>query len=119
MPRDDANREISILQMADDAAAEKSGAAKYGRASARHVTKVTCRPELSDYVLSFFLNRSRYRPHARRSRRLTSIDEFQACARPSFASGTDCSNPVCSSGESGELPYCVAGFTDQAIRRAK
>ena len=52
-------------------------------------TKVTCRPELSDYVLSFFLNRSRYRPHARRSRRVTSIDEFQACARPSLASGTD------------------------------
>jgi len=46
-------REISILQMADIAAAEKSGAAKYGHASARHVTKVTCRPELSDYVLSF------------------------------------------------------------------
>jgi hypothetical protein len=53
MPRGDANREISILQMADDAAAEKSGAAIYGRASARHVTKVSCRPELSDHILSF------------------------------------------------------------------
>jgi hypothetical protein len=53
MPRGDANREISILQMADNAAAEKSGAAKYGHASARHVTKVSCRPELSDHILSF------------------------------------------------------------------
>ena len=39
MPRGDANREISILQMADNAAAEKSGATKYGHASGRHVTK--------------------------------------------------------------------------------
>jgi hypothetical protein len=39
MPRDDANREISVLQMADNAAAEKSGAAKYGHTSGSHVTK--------------------------------------------------------------------------------
>jgi hypothetical protein len=39
MPRSDANREISILQMADNAAAEKSGATKYGHASGSHVTK--------------------------------------------------------------------------------
>jgi len=32
--------------------------------------------------------------------RVTSIDEFQACARPSFASGTDGSNPPPSSSES-------------------
>jgi len=53
MPRGDANREISMLQMADNAAAEESGAAKYGHTSARHVTKVSCRPELSDHILSF------------------------------------------------------------------
>jgi hypothetical protein len=53
MPRGDTNREISILQMADNAAAEKSGAAKYCRASARHITKVTCRPELRDHILGF------------------------------------------------------------------
>jgi hypothetical protein len=31
-----------ILQMVDNAAAEKSAAAKYGHASARHVTKGSC-----------------------------------------------------------------------------
>jgi hypothetical protein len=36
MSGSDANREISILQMADNAAAEKSGAAKYGHAPRRH-----------------------------------------------------------------------------------
>src|SRR5437588_6270169 len=39
MPRGDPNSEIGILQMADNAAAEKSGAAKYGHASRRHTRK--------------------------------------------------------------------------------
>src|SRR6202011_4494312 len=64
-----------------------------------------------------FLKRSRYQPHARRSRRVSSIDEFQACARPSFASGTDGSNPASSSSQSvsavnpeaiGEKPRTLA-----------
>jgi hypothetical protein len=38
--------------------------------------------------------------HACRSRWVASIHEFQACARSSFASGTDGSDPVSSSGES-------------------
>jgi hypothetical protein len=37
---------------------------------------------------------------ARRIRRVTSSDEFQACARPPFASGTEGSNPAPSSAES-------------------
>ena len=53
MARGDPNGEIGIAQMAGDAAAEKASAAKYGHASARHVTKVSCRPELSDHILSF------------------------------------------------------------------
>ena len=53
MPGSDPSDEIGIMKMADNAAAEKSGAAKYGHTSARHVTKVSCRPELSDHILSF------------------------------------------------------------------
>ena len=66
-----------------------------------------------------------------RSRRVTSIDEFQACARPSFASGTDGSNPAPSSKESRANlkatstfqcrvvhPRCSApGPTDVVIKR--
>jgi hypothetical protein len=52
MPRGDPNREIGILQMADNAAAEKSGATKYGHASRRHDTKVSRRPGLRDHILS-------------------------------------------------------------------
>src|SRR5271154_3301788 len=37
---------------------------------------------------------------ARRIRRVTPSDEFQACARPSFASGTEGSNPAPSSSQS-------------------
>jgi len=37
-------REISILQTADNAAAEKSGIAKYSHASARHDTKLILPP---------------------------------------------------------------------------
>jgi mono/diheme cytochrome c family protein len=49
----DATRDIGSLQMADNAVAEKSVAAKYSRKSARHVTKVSCRPELNGLTLSF------------------------------------------------------------------
>src|ERR1700730_163831 len=116
MPRGDANREISILQTADNAAAKKSGAAKYGHASVRHVTKYRAARAKRSYS-QLFLKRSRYQPHARRSRRVSSIDEFQACARPSFASGTDGSNPASSSRQSvsavnpdaiGEKPRTLA-----------
>src|SRR6516165_358533 len=40
-----------------------------------------------------------------RLRRDTSIDESQACARPSFARGTDGSNPPPSSGESTNFRF--------------
>src|SRR6266478_5159538 len=99
MPRGDANREISILQMADNATAEKSAAAKYGHASARHVTKVSCCQALSDLSSAFREAKPVSASRAQKPR-VTSIDEFQACARPSFASGTNGSNPAPSSGES-------------------
>src|SRR5215469_16744245 len=47
MPRGDPNGEIGIAQMADNAAAEKSGAAKYSHASRRHDAKVSGRFRLS------------------------------------------------------------------------
>ena len=40
MPRGDMNGEISIEQMADNAAVEKSSAAEYSHASRRHNPKV-------------------------------------------------------------------------------
>ncbi len=40
MPRGDPNGEIGIEQMADNAAAEKSSAAKYSHASRRHNPKI-------------------------------------------------------------------------------
>ena len=53
MPASDPSDETGIMEMAHNATAEKSGAAKYGHTSARHVTKVSCRPELSDHIISF------------------------------------------------------------------
>ena len=47
MPRGDPNGDIGIAQMADNAAAEKSGAAKYSHASRRHDAKVSRRFRLS------------------------------------------------------------------------
>ena len=52
-----------------------------------------------------------------RLRRDTSIDESQACARPSFARGTDGSNPPPSSKESCELRYGRRRPADQVVRR--
>src|SRR5271154_5063070 len=99
MPRGDPNREIGILQMADNAAAEKSGAAKYGHVSRRHDAKISRRPGLR-IIFSALPEAKQASAQARRIRRVTSSDESQACARPSFASGTEGSNPAPSSSES-------------------
>src|SRR5215469_10309339 len=47
MPRGDPNGDIGIAQMADNAAAEKSGPAKYSHASRRHDAKVSGRFRVS------------------------------------------------------------------------
>jgi hypothetical protein len=60
MPRGDPNREIGILQMADHAAAEKSGATKYGHASRRHDAKVSRRPGLRDHIVSKGIPKNRH-----------------------------------------------------------
>jgi hypothetical protein len=54
MPRGNSNGEIGIEQMADNAAAEKSGAAKYSHASRTHSAKVPrrLRPSYSHYSSS-------------------------------------------------------------------
>jgi hypothetical protein len=52
MPRGDPNREIGIVQMADNAASEKSCAAKYGHASRRHDAKISRRRRLRDHILN-------------------------------------------------------------------
>jgi hypothetical protein len=43
MPRGDSNGEPSIVQMANNAAAEKAGAAKHRHALQRHDVNILCR----------------------------------------------------------------------------
>jgi hypothetical protein len=53
---------------------------------------------------------------ARRIRRVTPSDEFQACARPSIASGTEGSNPAPSSRESSKPHFAARASRPRTVR---